>query len=126
MYAEQVSHHPPISAFLLYGNGFKLYGSLEVQASMGFNTARGRFYGDIVVDYDDGGKLVGRLPCGILSGYLFGRYVFYPEGASYVFDPVNQLICSYQATTEDLMEGYIGKLNYKSWLEFCQLMNSND
>lgn len=28
MYAEQVSHHPPISAFLLYGQGFKLYGSL--------------------------------------------------------------------------------------------------
>jgi hypothetical protein len=47
--AEQVSHHPPISAFLIDGEDFKLYGSLEVQASMGFNSARGRFYGDIVV-----------------------------------------------------------------------------
>ena len=49
MSAEQVSHHPPISAFLLIGDGFEMYGSLEVQASLGFNAARGRFYGDIVV-----------------------------------------------------------------------------
>jgi hypothetical protein len=83
---------------------------------MGFNTARGRFYGDIIVEYDDGGKLIGRLPCGVLSGYLFGRYVFYPDGASYAFDPVNQLISSYETTADDVMEGYIAKLNCTTWL----------
>jgi hypothetical protein len=24
------------------------------------------------------------------------------------------------------MEGYIGKLNYNTWMKFCQLMNSNE
>jgi hypothetical protein len=126
MSAEQISHHPPISAFLLQGEDFQLYGALEVQASMGFNTARGRFYGDIVVEYEDGGKLVGRLPCGVLSGYLFGRYVFYPDGANYAFDPQNQLLCSYRVTSQDVMEGYIGRPNHRTWLDFSRLMEAGD
>jgi hypothetical protein len=99
-----------------------MYGSLEVQASMGFNTARGRFYGDIVVEYSDGGRLVSRLPCGMLYGYLFGRYVFYPDGANYSYDPVNQLLSSYRVTHQDILEGYIGKLNRRTWIEFSLLV----
>jgi len=28
IYAEQISHHPPISALLFFGRGYKVYGSL--------------------------------------------------------------------------------------------------
>lgn len=98
MFAEQISHHPPISAFTLIGKDFRLYGQLEVQASMSFNSARGKFFGDISVEYNDGGIIVGRLPCGVLSGYLFGRYVFLPDGACYCYDPINYIVCSYEHT----------------------------
>ena len=27
VYGEQISHHPPISSILLYGRGYKVYGS---------------------------------------------------------------------------------------------------
>lgn len=83
---------------------------------MGLNAARGRFYGDIVVEYEDGGRLIGRLPCGVLYGYLFGKNYFNPDGACYAYDPVNQLVSSYRVTHKDVLEGYIGKLNRKTWL----------
>jgi hypothetical protein len=68
---------------------------------------------------------VGRLPCGILQGYLFGRYVFYPDGACFSFDPHNQLFCSYRVTEQDIMEGYIGKLNRRTWLDILPLLTSS-
>lgn len=95
-----------------------------MQASMGFNSARGRFYGDITLEYSDGGRIIGRMPCGILSGYLFGRYVFLPDGANYCYDPINHLVCSYALENKDIMKGYIGKLNSKARMEFHRLISS--
>lgn len=36
------------------------------------NSAVGVFYGDITLEFDDGGVVKGRMPSGTLSGMVFG------------------------------------------------------
>lgn len=126
VYAEQISHHPPITAFLLENNEFTLHSSIEVQASMGFNSARGFFNGEIIVNFKDGGVVRGKMPSGILSGFLFGKYVFYPEGAVYSFDPINHIVCSYEVVKDDILRGVIGKLHHKNYAQFLETVNNKD
>lgn len=40
MYSEQISHHPPISYFLVYGpqKNYKFYGHYLYEAKAGLNT----------------------------------------------------------------------------------------
>lgn len=40
-YAEQISHHPPISAIYFVGRGYKIYGQLEAKVELGMNSGRG-------------------------------------------------------------------------------------
>ena len=47
--AEQISHHPPITAIFIQGSDFKLYGSFELQANISLNKAKGKFLGDLVL-----------------------------------------------------------------------------
>ncbi|CAM6001242.1 unnamed protein product [Sphagnum balticum] len=124
--AEQISHHPPVSAFLIDCGEVVVSGALEVRASMGINSAKGLFRGDVTARWRDGGRVIGRMPCGVLSGYLFGRYAFVPDGASYCFDPDNALLCSYEVTEGDNMRGCIGKLTPTRWSAFRQMVESSD
>lgn len=53
IYLEQISHHPPISAFYMSGKGYKLYGSFELTASMSPNSVVGRQIGYGTIDFMD-------------------------------------------------------------------------
>lgn len=70
--AEQVSHHPPISGFYYQGKGYIIYGQLELTASVGLNTAKGKFIGDITVDFGNNQWIKGKLPNGEIGGVIFG------------------------------------------------------
>ena len=70
--SEQICHHPPISAFYYEGKGYKIYGQLELSASLSMNSGEGRFIGDITVSFDDGYWIRGRIPNGELSGFVYG------------------------------------------------------
>lgn len=70
--AEQVSHHPPVSAFHYRKDNYCLSGALELSASIGLNSGEGRFLGDITIVYDDGHWIKGRLPSGEITGIIFG------------------------------------------------------
>ena len=72
IYAEQISHHPPVTAFLLDGKNYVLHGSLELNANLGLNSAVGMFYGEVVIEFDDGGVVRGRMLSGALSGMILG------------------------------------------------------
>ena len=72
IYAEQTSHHPPITSFLLDGKNYVLHGSLELNAKLNLNSALGMFYGEIKLEFDDGGVVKGRMPCGMLSNIVIG------------------------------------------------------
>jgi hypothetical protein len=62
--AEQVSHHPPVSAFFYQKDNYKIYASLELSASLGLNSGEGRFLGDVTIQYQDGYWIKGRMPNG--------------------------------------------------------------
>lgn len=40
-YAEQISHHPPISSFLFVGKSYRIYGQLEAKVELGLNSGKG-------------------------------------------------------------------------------------
>ncbi len=41
VYAEQISHHPPISSVLFYGRGYRIYGNFEPTVETGMNKLTG-------------------------------------------------------------------------------------
>ena len=74
--AEQVSHHPPVSAFFYQKDNYKIHAALELSASVGINSGDGRFIGDITIEYDDGYWVKGKLPTGKLTGVLISATTF--------------------------------------------------
>ena len=53
------------------------------------------FYGEVVLEFDDGGVVKGRMPSGLMTGVLFGDTRFNPTGAVYSYDPINEIVCTY-------------------------------
>lgn len=51
VYAEQVSHHPPVCSFMLYGRGYRIDGALETVANLHSNSVVGKNVGSIVVRF---------------------------------------------------------------------------
>lgn len=57
VYCEQVCYrHPPISALLVYGNGYKIYGSIEYEIKMGPRKAKYHKKGSLYAVLNDGAK----------------------------------------------------------------------
>ena len=54
IFAEQISHHPPIVSLLMIGRGFKIYGNFEAKVEIHINTANGSNDGVVSIHYDDG------------------------------------------------------------------------
>ena len=48
-YAEQISHHPPISSFLMIGRGFRVYGSIIPEIDLSMNSGVGYNTGECIV-----------------------------------------------------------------------------
>eukprot|EP00761_Pharyngomonas_kirbyi_P011959 gb/GECH01011985.1/.p1 GENE.gb/GECH01011985.1/~~gb/GECH01011985.1/.p1 ORF type:complete len:378 (+),score=72.54 gb/GECH01011985.1/:1-1134(+) len=96
VFMEQVSHHPPISAFLVKGkdNKFKLQGHAEWAASVRGNALRGQQLGPNVVTFNDGTVIEWKLPPLWLSGILWGdRTMDYTEQMTFT-DKKNNLECT--------------------------------
>ena len=51
IYAEQISHHPPISSVYFIGRGYKISGSLEGKVSMGMNSGEGVNEGLLKIEF---------------------------------------------------------------------------
>jgi len=81
LYCEQISHHPPVSAYLLIGpnRSYKLYGTGELEVKMnGFNNIIGRRIGKTTIEFQDGTKIVYTNPDTRIDGLLVGdrRYSY--------------------------------------------------
>jgi len=81
LYCEQISHHPPVSAYLLIGpqRSYKLYGTGELKVEMnGFNNIIGRRIGKTTIEFQDGTKIVFTNPDTRIDGLLVGdrRYSY--------------------------------------------------
>ena len=124
--AEQTSHHPPQSSFYFKGNGYSIYATIELVASIGVNTAVGRFEGDLNIEFDDGGKIFGLLPKGEMSGFLLGQNLFGPKCHTYVYDAGNGISAMYRNKEKDIFKGSIGRLKEKYQKKFLSQLQSNE
>jgi len=82
IFCEQVSHHPPVTAWQVFGpgNSYKFYGYGEWVASFSVNAVSGQQKGRHVIEFQDGSKIVYNLPQVVLQGVLWGERVMNYEG----------------------------------------------
>lgn len=72
VYAEQISHHPPITAIYMIGRGYIIHGSLEGRVKIHMNSGEGINWGLYKIEYDDGGLIYYQTPPGELTGLTIG------------------------------------------------------
>ena len=53
-YAEQISHHPPIAAFMLDGRGYRISAQIESKMKLNINSGTGSNSGVYRIKYEDG------------------------------------------------------------------------
>jgi len=93
IYLEQISHHPPISAFQVMGPGdqYQLSGYHDFRASFRPNSIVGGQVGPNNIDFPDGTRITYDMPGMILTGILWGDRVFQWSGTIPFEDKKNGL-----------------------------------
>ena len=90
VYAEQTSHHPPISNFLLFGTDYTVTGYHEFSARARPNSIKARQRGLLRVDFNTESVFLS-LPYASIKGVLLGKRVFNWKGVMTVCDPRHRL-----------------------------------
>jgi len=94
VYIEQISHHPPIAAFQMFGKTFKIEGTFEFHAAIGTNSVKCRKIGDFKVTFKNTGSVIQvQFPIGLMSGTAFGKRTFQYQKKLQVFDLKNRYYC---------------------------------
>lgn len=90
-YCEHVSHHPPITSFLLEDpNGqFKMYGYYEIVGKMGANCLYSGLRGPNTIEFADGQKIMFGFPSYRLGGTVMGERTIEANGCSIYQDVTN-------------------------------------
>mmetsp|Transcript_13156 Transcript_13156/g.24632 ORF Transcript_13156/g.24632 Transcript_13156/m.24632 type:complete len:612 (-) Transcript_13156:2918-4753(-) len=92
IFAEHVSHHPPIDSFFVMGAAYWIYGFTELDGSIKLNSLVGSFKGPTTVKFRDGQSVIFHQPKFRLDGMLWGdRYVSW-EGEFKFEDPGNNWV----------------------------------
>lgn len=91
VYAQQISHHPPISFLLMYGRGYKIHASLEATVNIHINTADGINKGWYHIVFDDGQQVCFQTPPAEFNGFAIGDRKFNYTKKGYYFDMANNL-----------------------------------
>lgn len=73
VFLEQISHHPPVSAFLLSHPQFKVYGSWALNAKLTANKLKTLNEGFATVEFLDGVKVKCHLPVPQINGTVMGQ-----------------------------------------------------
>jgi len=72
-YAEQTSHHPPITTLITINPKFKLYGSIGMEAYSGANSMNVKITGKQVLEFNDGTIYNFTYPEMQINGIMVGR-----------------------------------------------------
>jgi hypothetical protein len=94
-YAEQVSHHPPISSFQIYHELYSMFGYYEFTANTSANSVKARQIGLTCLKIDKN-EYFATLPFVHLSGTLFGKRYYNWQGYLTVVSPSENLYCEIQ------------------------------
>ena len=72
LFAEQTSHHPPVSSFFVDGNGFKIFGYFNYTAKAGLNSITVTNLGKRIFQFFDGYSVTLTCPEEVFSGTFLG------------------------------------------------------
>ena len=87
IYVEQISHHPPVSAYMLDGPGYIVQGTFEAKPSIGAQIYM-MIYGESTVTFkESGNKFVFTNPYMRIKGIFSGQRRFIIEGKKFIFCP---------------------------------------
>lgn len=53
IYVEQISHHPPVSAFEMFGKGYKVWGQDAPAVGLSANSAKAKNAGQVHISFDN-------------------------------------------------------------------------
>ena len=83
IYCEHISHHPPITAFYVKGDGYKFYGSFEYLAKTSKTCNDITFWqeGKGTFEFDDGMKITFSYPLVTLKGMIYGERLISYNGS---------------------------------------------
>lgn len=73
LYLEHISHHPPISAFLLVNPHFRVHGKWKFDAKLGANKFEPINHGFMTVEFNDGMKIKCVMPLAQINGTVIGE-----------------------------------------------------
>lgn len=76
IFLQQTSHHPPISHYILFGRGYKIFGYVEPKVALGLNCAKGWSNAPNTILFDDGSRLQFITNKMVINGMLFGERTF--------------------------------------------------
>jgi len=91
-YAEQTSHHPPITNFYIDNPKFKMWGYNGIEFSLGANSATGKLTGTFMIRYNDGAEYKFSYPNFYTEGIFFGKTYLTFTSSMIVEDLVNYLL----------------------------------
>jgi hypothetical protein len=95
IFAEQASHHPPITCWQVFGpeDCYHFYGFGEWSASFRGNSVKGHQAGPNIINFADGGCITYSLPEAHVGGILFGERILEYLGTIDFRDEQNGLAC---------------------------------
>ncbi|KRX05845.1 hypothetical protein PPERSA_02377 [Pseudocohnilembus persalinus] len=93
IYFEQISHHPPISYYLMIGQNYKLHSPHQPAASIHFSYVEGTRTGNPVIELQNGKKIYYIWFPIRIKGLVFGERVIKIVGRSFCFEPESRTIC---------------------------------
>jgi hypothetical protein len=95
VFCEHISHHPPITAFLLEDaeNAYRFHGCIEFTASMGTNSLRAGQEGTNYVEFPDGQVIKTQAPHYTLGGTVMGDRTINADGFFLFEDTENDIKC---------------------------------
>jgi hypothetical protein len=94
LYCEQISHHPPVSAYLMYHPEglYRLHGQGEVTAKMGgLNSICGSRLGQTIVEFKDGSKVKVTNPEMRIDGIMMGDRTINYCKSFFITDTTNNI-----------------------------------
>jgi hypothetical protein len=94
IYVEHISHHPPISSYLIEGPSeyaFRMYGSVEFKANVKNkgNQINIFFDGSNYVEFPDGHKMEFYYPTTRVGGLMWGERTLNIDGTGIIIDKKN-------------------------------------
>lgn len=95
VFVEQISHHPPVTAWELRSNNgdFVYTGQAGYLASIRGNALKGGQTGPHRIEFKDGGVIQYELPLFWLKGVMWGDRIMEYYGVVKYSDPINNLTC---------------------------------